>query len=82
MPAALIELPWSVQPYGIVYEKLKINQPQIIVFSPGNYQSVSFGKKAQLTYLSERVWATSLAGSFRIRFEESNIRIDHMVGPR
>jgi competence protein ComEC len=82
MPAALIELPWSVQPYGIVYEKLKINQPQIIVFSPGNYQSVSIGKRAQLTYLSERVWATSLVGSFRVRFEESNIRIDHMVEPR
>lgn len=82
MPARLIEMPWSVQPYGIVYEKLKGTIPEIIVFSQGFDRSVSLGKRAQLTYMSERTWATSFAGSFRIRFEESDIKIDHMIEPR
>jgi competence protein ComEC len=82
MPAEIIELPWSVQPYKIVYEKLKNIQPQIIVFSQGNSQPAKIGKRSQLTYLSEKVWATSLAGSFRVRFGKSEIRIDHMVEPR
>jgi len=82
MPSVLIELPWSVQPYGIVYEKLKSANPEIVVFSQGFDGSVSLEKRAQLTYLNERTWATSFAGSFRIRFEESDIKIDHMIEPR
>lgn len=81
-PSVLIELPWSVQPYGIVYEKLKNANPEIIVFSQGFDGSVSLGKRTQLTYLNERTWATSFTGSFRIRFEESDIKIDHMIEPR
>lgn len=82
MPADLIELPWSVQPYGIVYEKLRSALPEIIVFSPGFDGSILLAKRAQLTYLNERTWATSFVGSFRISFEECGIKIDHMIGPR
>jgi competence protein ComEC len=82
MTSVLIELPWSVQPYGIVYEKLKSANPEIIVFSQGYDSSISLGKRAQLTYLNERTWATNFTGSFRIRFEGSEIKIDHMIEPR
>jgi competence protein ComEC len=82
MPARLIELPWSVQPYGVVYEKLSRTLPDIIVFSQGFDRAAAVVKRGQLTYMGERIWATNFAGSFRIRFEEAGIIVDHMIDPR
>jgi competence protein ComEC len=82
MPAAVIELPWSVQPYGVIYEKLKLCPPQLIVFSPEKSHAAAIGRRTELTYFSEQVWATSFTGSFRIRFNGPEIQIDHMVERR
>lgn len=77
--ALIVELPWTVQPYGPVFERLKAFPPDLLVFSPDKRRFPSVRDRQQLTYMSERTWATSMSGSFRFRFEEGKISIDYMV---
>jgi competence protein ComEC len=79
--ALLIELPWAVQPYGAVYEKLKRARPGLLVFSPDNSHTPGSRQRKRLTYMNENTLATSIVGSFRLRIDSQMPCIDHMLKP-
>ena len=80
-PVMLMELPWSMQPYGLVLEVLEKCAPRMLVFSPDSDQPGRARYRSQLTYFGDRTWATSMQGSIRVRFEPENVFIDYMVKP-
>ena len=80
-PLLLMELPWSMQPYGIVPEALERCRPRMLVFSPDGNQAERVRDRGQLTYFDDRTWATSIQGSFRVRFEPENVFVDYMIKP-
>jgi len=77
--ALILELPWTAQPYGPVFEKLKELPPELLVFSPDKSRLPSVWNRQQLTYMNNRIWATKISGSFRFRFEGAKVSIDYMV---
>ena len=78
-PALILELPWSVQPYGIVFDNLKDYPPGLLVFSPDKGGSPVIRDKRKLTYMIDRTKAASIVGSFRIRFENGQVKEDYMI---
>ncbi|MCD6163307.1 MAG: ComEC family competence protein [candidate division Zixibacteria bacterium] len=77
--AFILEIPWSVQPYGAIFEMLKAYPPALLVFSPEKGGIPSIRSKEMLTYMKNRTWAASINGSFRFRFEKSRIIADYMI---
>ena len=77
----LLELPWTLQPFGRVFDNIKEYPPILLVFSPDKGSSLGIKDKRKLTYLNDRTWATSFAGSFRFRFENYRIFVDFMIKP-
>jgi len=77
----LLELPWTSQPYGRVFDNLKEHPPILLVFSPDKGNSLSVKDRHKLTYLNDRTWATGFAGSFRFRFESHGVLVDFMIEP-
>ena len=77
--ALVIELPWTVQPYGKVLGRLERAKPDLLVFSPDRFGGRPIRKREQLTYMEDITWSTSMAGSFRLRFEVDRRYIDHMI---
>jgi len=79
--AILVELPWAVQPYGVVFERLRQASPRLLVFSSDANQAPVIRQRERLTYMNERIWATGMVGSFRVRFENGKTSVDHMLKP-
>jgi len=77
----LLELPWTSQPYGRVFDNLEEYPPILLVFSPDKNNSDGVNARRKLTYLNDRTWAISLAGSFRFRFEKHRVFADFMLKP-
>lgn len=77
--ALILELPWTAQPYGSVFEKLKELPPELLVFSPDKSRLPSVRDRQQLTYMNNTTWATNISGSFRFRFEDAKVSIDYMI---
>lgn len=77
----IIELPWSVQPYGRVAKKLTEVRPDILIFSPDRFRTAMTRKREQLTYLENITWSTSMAGTFRLRFDSDRLFVDYMIEP-
>jgi hypothetical protein len=75
----ILELPWTVQPFGSVFESLKEHPPVLLVFSPDRGKISTVRDWRALTYLKERTWATSMVGSFRFRFKDRQIFADYML---
>jgi len=75
----LLELPWSVQPYGVVFENLKKYTPGLLVFSPGKGRYSAIRDRQNLTYMNDEILATSIIGTFRIRFCDDQVKIDYMI---
>jgi len=75
----LLELPWTVQPYGVIFENLKENTPCLLVFSPGKGRYSAIRDRQNLTYMNDNVLATSIIGTFRIRFCNDQAKIDYMI---
>lgn len=80
-PMEFIELPWSCQAYGTVFKRLSDYPPRLLIFSPDKGSPAMVKYKNKLTYLENRTWATSIYGSFRIRFEAGRAFIDYMIEP-
>lgn len=80
-PVMLMELPWSMQPYGLVLRVFEKCAPRMLVFSPDSDQPGRARYRSQLTYFGDRTWATSMQGSIRVRFEPEKVFIDYMVKP-
>ncbi len=78
--AKVMELPWSVQPYGTVYKSILRNAPDMLVFSPDRNTESSVGTKDKLTYYDDRTWSVKFNGSFRIRFSDK-MHVDFMLKP-
>ncbi len=79
--AQILELPWASQPYGRILDNLKEHPPILLVFSPDKVNSLGVNDRRKLTYLNDRIWATSFAGSFRFRFEKHRVFVDFMIKP-
>ncbi len=77
--ALVLELPWSVQPYGGVLEKLEQVKPDLLVFSPDRFGARPIRNREHLTYMEDITWSTGMVGSFRLRFEGDRRYIDHML---
>jgi len=75
----LLELPWSVQPYGVVFENLKKYTPGLLVFSPGKGRYSAIRDRQNLTYMNDEILAASIIGTFRIRFCDDQVKIDYMI---
>ncbi|MCP4581393.1 MAG: ComEC/Rec2 family competence protein [candidate division Zixibacteria bacterium] len=75
----ILELPWTVQPFGPVFESIRKHPPVLLVFSPNKGKIATVRNWRALTYLNERTWATSITGSFRFRFEGRQIFADYMI---
>jgi len=75
----ILELPWSVQPFGVVYENLCQFSPDLLVFSPDRNNSGSLRYRRQLTYFDNRTFAASINGSVRMRFRDDRIIVDYMI---
>jgi len=75
----LLELPWTVQPYGVIFENLKEHTPGLLVFSPGKGRYSAIRDRQNLTYMNDNVLATSIIGTFRIRFCNDQAKIDYMI---
>lgn len=80
--AFILELPWSVQPYGTVFEMLKSYPPAILVFSPEKGRFPAIRSKDMLTYMRNQTWATNINGSFRFRFGKNRVSVDYMIESR
>ncbi len=78
--AKVLELPWSVQPYGAIYESIKENPPLMLIFSPDKNTVHLAGRRERLTYYNDRTWSVEFAGSFRIRLSDK-MHVDYMLKP-
>jgi len=74
----IVELPWSVQPYGAVFESLKESRPCLVVFSPDADRFPAVYEREKLTYMNERTRATTIDGTFRVRFADGRVGVDYM----
>jgi hypothetical protein len=77
----VLELPWSAQQSSAVYESLKAYPPEVLIFSPDHKTAATVKGRNRLTYFTDRTWAVSFSGSFRIGVKSGLIHVDYMLEP-
>ena len=75
---ALLELPWSVYARTDCLQAIDKLNPECVAFSPDRYTTGAPGSRSDLTHSSDRLFATSICGGFRVVEIDGALQIDVM----
>ncbi|UCE66993.1 MAG: ComEC family competence protein [Candidatus Zixiibacteriota bacterium] len=75
---ALLELPWSVYARTDCMNTIDRLNPECVVFSPDRYSTGAPRSRSDLTHSSDRLFATSIYGGFRLAEIDGELQIETM----
>ena len=75
---ALLELPWGVYARTDCMNSIDGLNPECVVFSPDRYSAGAPRSRSDLTHSSDRIFATSICGGFRVSEIGGELRIETM----